>query len=135
MDSPAGVVNQAGVETLVEAGGFDWTRASQAQLLAILPRAFQAAQSKQADRKRGQMGLFDVGARARGQRHYSAATVLPDAPRAARQARPREEGAGLLHVVPTRSRNPRARLRLYSNYQVVDLPGGPREGRGRGSAA
>ena len=48
------------VETLIRAGAFDCLGAQRAQLLAILPRAIQAGQAKQDDRKRGQRGLFDV---------------------------------------------------------------------------
>jgi DNA polymerase-3 subunit alpha len=52
-------VNQACAETLIRAGAFDSLGAKRAQLLAILPRAAQAGQAKQEDRKRGQRGLFD----------------------------------------------------------------------------
>ena len=46
-------------ETLIRAGAFDVLGAKRAQLLAILPRAIQAGQAKQDDRRRGQRGLFD----------------------------------------------------------------------------
>ena len=46
-------------ETLIRAGAFDFLGARRAQLLAILPRAIQAGQAKQDDRRRGQRGLFD----------------------------------------------------------------------------
>src|SRR3954471_15671750 len=46
-------------ETLIRAGAFDVLGARRSQLLAILPRAIQAGQAKQDDRKRGQRGLFD----------------------------------------------------------------------------
>jgi DNA polymerase-3 subunit alpha len=48
------------VETLIHAGAFDFLGARRSQLLAILPRALQAGQAKQEDRKRGQLGLFDL---------------------------------------------------------------------------
>ena len=48
------------VETLIHAGAFDSLGAKRAQLLAILPKALQAGQAKQEDRRRGQLGLFDV---------------------------------------------------------------------------
>ena len=47
------------VETLIYAGAFDSLGAKRSQLLAILPRALQAGQAKQDDRRRGQRGLFD----------------------------------------------------------------------------
>jgi DNA polymerase-3 subunit alpha len=47
------------VETLIHAGAFDCMGAKRSQLLAVLPRALQAGQSKQNDRRRGQLGLFD----------------------------------------------------------------------------
>ena len=46
-------------ETLIRAGAFDVLGARRSQLLAILPRAIQAGQAKQDDRRRGQRGLFD----------------------------------------------------------------------------
>jgi DNA polymerase-3 subunit alpha len=46
-------------ETLIRAGAFDMLGARRSQLLAILPRAMQAGQSRQEDRRRGQRGLFD----------------------------------------------------------------------------
>jgi DNA polymerase-3 subunit alpha len=47
------------VETLIHAGAFDCLGAKRSQLLAVLPRALQAGHSKQDDRRRGQLGLFD----------------------------------------------------------------------------
>jgi DNA polymerase-3 subunit alpha len=48
------------VETLIHAGAFDSLGARRSQLLAILPKALQAGQAKQEDRRRGQLGLFDL---------------------------------------------------------------------------
>ncbi|AMV36522.1 DNA polymerase III subunit alpha [Planctomyces sp. SH-PL62] len=52
-------VGAGAAETLIRAGAFDFLGARRSQLLSILPRAMQAGQSKQEDRKRGQRGLFD----------------------------------------------------------------------------
>jgi DNA polymerase-3 subunit alpha len=52
-------VGAGAAETLIRAGAFDILGAKRSQLLAILPRAIQAGQAKQDDRKRGQRGLFD----------------------------------------------------------------------------
>jgi DNA polymerase III subunit alpha len=54
------IVNKASMERLIKAGAMDCLRAHRAQLTAILPRAIQAAQQNQSDRKLGQGNLFDV---------------------------------------------------------------------------
>jgi DNA polymerase-3 subunit alpha len=75
------------VETLIHAGAFDCLGAKRSQLLAILPRALQAGQAKQDDRRRGQRGLFDdlelaarSHAKANGNGHVAALQALPDVP-------------------------------------------------------
>jgi DNA polymerase-3 subunit alpha len=57
---PIGIVNQACAETLIKAGAFDSLGARRSQLLAVLPRAVQAGQTIQEDRRRGQRSLFDA---------------------------------------------------------------------------
>jgi DNA polymerase-3 subunit alpha len=57
---PTQVVTQATAETLIKAGAFDGLGAKRSQLLAVLPRAFQAGQARQEDRKRGQRSLFEA---------------------------------------------------------------------------
>jgi DNA polymerase-3 subunit alpha len=52
-------VSAACAETLIRAGAFDPLGAKRSQLLAALPRAIQAGQARQEDRRRGQRGLFD----------------------------------------------------------------------------
>src|SRR5262249_18474062 len=75
------------VETLIHAGAFDFLGARRSQLLAILPKTLQAGQAKQEDRRRGQLGLFDVldgaahaAAQANGNGHVAAPSNLPDLP-------------------------------------------------------
>jgi DNA polymerase-3 subunit alpha len=75
------------VETLIYAGAFDPLGAKRSQLVAILPRALQAGQAKQDDRRRGQRGLFDdiesaarSKAKANGNGHLGALHALPDLP-------------------------------------------------------
>ncbi len=75
------------VETLIHAGAFDYLGAKRSQLLAILPRALQAGQAKQDDRRRGQRGLFDdiesaarSNAKANGNGQLAALQALPDLP-------------------------------------------------------
>jgi DNA polymerase-3 subunit alpha len=72
-------LGQAAAETLVRAGAFDSLGARRAQLLAVLPRAILAGQSRQDDRKRGQRGLFDDMFADAG-RDEPAAYTLPDVP-------------------------------------------------------
>jgi DNA polymerase-3 subunit alpha len=55
-------VSKAAIERLIKAGAFDGFRGHRAQQLAALPRAFKAAEERQNDRKRGQVGLFDAPA-------------------------------------------------------------------------
>ena len=77
-------VTASAAETLIRAGAFDSLGARRSQLLAILPRAMQAGQAKQEDRRRGQRGLFDeVDEAANGSAngHGGAlASHLPDVP-------------------------------------------------------
>ena len=77
-------VTAAAAETLIRAGAFDCFGARRSQLLAILPRAMQAGQAKQEDKKRGQRGLFDeVDESANGHANGRGGTLashLPDVP-------------------------------------------------------
>ncbi len=75
-------VGATAAETLIRAGAFDSLGARRSQLLAILPRAIQAGQAKQEDKKRGQRGLFDeVDAPANGAANgRDAGSNLPDVP-------------------------------------------------------
>lgn len=57
---PMGTVNQACVEALIKAGAFDAMGGRRSQFLAVLPRAAQAGQAAQEDRKRGQRSLFEM---------------------------------------------------------------------------
>ena len=87
---PTREVGAGCVETLIRAGAFDCLddrRPSllRSQLLCVLPRAIQSGQSKQDDRRRGQLGLFDdldakelSASRNGGNGHPAATTFLPD---------------------------------------------------------
>ncbi len=55
----AGKANRSTLETLVKAGAFDSFGAKRAQLSAVVERAMQSGASAAADRKHGQMSLFD----------------------------------------------------------------------------
>jgi len=57
---PLSVVSQSCVEALIKAGAFDCLGAKRNQWLAVLPRAAQAGQAIQEDKKRGQRSLFDA---------------------------------------------------------------------------
>lgn len=82
-------VSSACAETLIRAGAFDFLGARRAQLLAVLPRAIQAGQAKQDDRRRGQRGLFDdleaatqplSSGNGHGNGHVTAQSNLPEVP-------------------------------------------------------
>ena len=79
------------VETLIRAGAFDCLDEQRpnllrSQLLSVLPRAIQAGQSKQDDRRRGQRGLFDeldtrdlpASRNGGGNGHAAPVSALPD---------------------------------------------------------
>ena len=53
------VVNRTALEKLVKAGAFDCLGGHRAQLLHVLPRAFQSAGDRQDDLRHGQRNLFD----------------------------------------------------------------------------
>src|SRR4051794_5177675 len=57
---PLSTVSQACVEALIKAGAFDALGGRRSQWLAVLPRAAQAGQAVQEDRKRGQRSLFEA---------------------------------------------------------------------------
>jgi DNA polymerase III subunit alpha len=77
---PIGIVNQACVDTLIKAGAFDSFGARRNQLLAVLPRAVQAGQTIQEDRRRGQRSLFDAFGETSDAEPAAARLSLPDLP-------------------------------------------------------
>jgi DNA polymerase-3 subunit alpha len=86
------LVSQSCVEALIKAGALDSLGGKRSQWLAVLPRAAQAGQAVQEDRKRGQRSLFDAfaesgsngngGTKGGGNGHYPAPASLnlPDLP-------------------------------------------------------
>jgi DNA polymerase-3 subunit alpha len=87
---PTREVGAGCVETLIRAGAFDCLDRRRPnllrnQLLCLLPRAIQSGQSKQDDRRRGQLGLFDdieppapSGSHSIGNGHPSPMSSLPE---------------------------------------------------------
>ncbi len=87
---PTREVGAGCVETLIRAGAFDCLddrrpNLLRSQLLSVLPRAIQSGQSKQDDRRRGQLGLFDdletkdfSSSRNGGNGHPALASFLPE---------------------------------------------------------
>jgi DNA polymerase-3 subunit alpha len=53
------VVSRSTAEALVKCGAFSSTKAKRAQLLNVLDRAFEQAQTSQADKRTGQMSIFE----------------------------------------------------------------------------
>ncbi len=72
--------NRTAIETLIKAGAMDCFGARRAQLLAVIDRAIQAGASAQADRRRGQKGLFDNFDDAEDGDDQKAKIALPDVP-------------------------------------------------------
>jgi DNA polymerase III subunit alpha len=77
--------NRATVETLIKAGAFDSTGANRAQMLAVVEKAIQAGAATLADRKSGQMNLFDETTRETSQ--SSSNHLLPEIAELPKQAR------------------------------------------------
>jgi DNA polymerase-3 subunit alpha len=117
------VVGQGCVETLIKAGAFDCLKARRSQLLAVLPRAVQAGQSRQADLRRGQRGLFDDAEAAEPE---SAGLSLPDVPELPDAEKLAEEKKALGFYM---SSHPLARhamtLQAFRSHAVSDLAGLP----------
>lgn len=122
--TPSTIVGQACIETLIKAGAFDVLGARRSQLLAVLPRAIQGAQSSQEDRKRGQRSLFeafdskDEGAKTSARE----SPPLPDLPELPDAILLAEEKKALGFYM---SSHPLARhetlLRALASHQVSDL--------------
>ncbi len=127
------------IEALIHAGAFDVLGARRSQLLAVLPRAIQAGQARQEDKKRGQMGLFDLlDASQHGHRHGhangngkakdngQAVMSLPDVPELSDAEKLALEKAALGFYM---SSHPLARhaseLQALATHRVADLPGVP----------
>ncbi|MDR3635060.1 MAG: DNA polymerase III subunit alpha [Isosphaeraceae bacterium] len=125
---PQGIVNQACVEALIKAGAFD-AMGTRKQLLAILPRAAQAGQAVQEDRRRGQRSLFDAfaePANGNGNGATHAPTSLPDIgefPDAERLAQEKEVLGFYMSSHPL-ARHAKELFDL-STHRVAELPGVP----------
>jgi DNA polymerase III subunit alpha len=121
-------------ETLIHAGAFDIWGARREQLLSILPRAYQAGQAKQEDKKRGQMGfafdMFDAAhdrpgadgnGKANGNGHASLMS-LPDVPEMSEAEKLALEKKALGFYM---SSHPLARhagnLQVFATHRVADL--------------
>jgi DNA polymerase-3 subunit alpha len=122
------VVGQSCVEALIKAGAFDTLGGRRSQWLAILPRAAQAGQSVQEDRKRGQRSLFDAFEPIGGDGHSAASAVssLPDIPELPDVERLAEEKKVLGFYM---SSHPLTRhsgmLQALATHRVADLAGVP----------
>jgi DNA polymerase-3 subunit alpha len=116
-------VSASCVETLIRAGAFDSLGARRSQLLAILPRAVQAGQTKQEDLRRGQRGLFDdLDASEEASGGEAATLPLPEVPELTDAERLAGEKKALGFYMTS---HPLARhaemLRAYRTHEVTDL--------------
>jgi DNA polymerase-3 subunit alpha len=129
------------VETLIHAGAFDCLGARRSQLLAVLPKALVAGQAKQEDRRRGQLGLFDLvdagahstgtggaggNGKGRGNGHVAPTCNLPDLPELSDAVKLANEKKALGFYM---SSHPLARhsvlLSAVATYSVADLAAAP----------
>ena len=122
---PVSVVGQGCVETLIKAGAFDGFGTHKgkirAQFLAVLPRAVQAGQAKQADRRRGQRGLFDDDDDSGPE---AASLALPDVPGLPDAEMLAEEKKALGFYMSSHPlANHAGVLQAFRSHQVSDLGG------------
>ncbi len=121
------IVNKSAVEKLIMAGALDCLQAHRAQLMHLLPRAIQAANERQNDRRLGQRSLFegDAGAAAVG---AGAADDLPDVPPWSDAEKLKNEKDVLDFYLTS---HPLAQfdkeLRRFRSYSVEELKGLPAE--------
>ncbi|GAC1467190.1 MAG: DNA polymerase III subunit alpha [Isosphaeraceae bacterium] len=122
-----GTLSQSCVEALIKAGAFDSLAAHRSQWLAVLPRAAQAGQAYQDDRKRGQRSLFEAFASPasrglNGQGTTADVLSLPDIPELADVERLAEEKKVLGFYM---SSHPLARhanmLQVLASHRVAEL--------------
>ncbi len=113
------VVGQACVETLIKAGAFDTFGGRRSQLLAILPRAAQAGQSAQEDKKRGQMSLFGGDEDQSGDGPIISLPDVPELPEAERLA-DEKKALGFYMSSHPLTRHA-AMLTALSSHQVASL--------------
>ncbi len=120
------ICGQGCTETLIKAGAFDCLGGRRSQYLAVLPRAVQAGQARQEDRKRGQKSLFDAFASNGHAEEVPAVLTLPDVPEMPDAERLAEEKKALGFYM---SSHPLARheadLTAFSTHRVADLAAMP----------
>lgn len=128
---PSQICSQGCIEILIKAGAFDSLGARRSQLLAVLQRAIQSAQSIQEDRKRGQRSLFDAfddrpkshgNGNGHGKNGSAHDFFLPDVPEMPEVERLAEEKKALGFYM---SSHPLARhaqiLQVLASHRVTDL--------------
>jgi DNA polymerase-3 subunit alpha len=121
---PIGVVNQACVDTLIKAGAFDAFGARRSQLLAVLPRAVQAGQTIQEDRRRGQRSLFDAFGASSDAEPAAARLSLPDLPELPDAMLLAEEKKALGFYMSSHPLTRHAEvIQTLGTHRVGDLPG------------
>jgi DNA polymerase-3 subunit alpha len=122
------VLNKAAIERLIMAGALDRLGGHRAQLMHMLPRALQAAEEHQNDRRLGQRNLFEaIGDEpaANGNGNGKAAP-LPEVPPWSETEKLKFEKEALDFYI---SSHPLAQfdseLRRYATHRVADLQGLP----------
>ena len=130
---PLQVVSQSCVEALIKAGAFDPLGGRRSQWLAVLPRAAQAGQSVQEDRKRGQRSLFDSFGEApsngNGSSKATATLSLPDIPELPDVERLAEEKKVLGFYMSSHPLTRQAGLlQALATHRIADLGSVPEKG-------
>jgi DNA polymerase-3 subunit alpha len=119
------VLSKAAIERLIMAGAVDRLGEHRAQLMHLLPRAIQAAEERQNDRRLGQRNLFE----AFGDEPAASEAVhapLPEVPPWSETEKLKYEKEALDFYI---SSHPLAQfdeeLRRYATHRTADLPGLP----------
>ncbi len=120
-------VTKAAIEWLIKAGAMDGLGGHRAQLIQALPRATQAATERQADRRAGQLNMFDAGAaEAAANGTPSAAESLPEVEPWPQQEKLKFEKDVLDFYFSSHPLADRAdEIKRYTTHTVADLKGVP----------
>jgi DNA polymerase-3 subunit alpha len=125
------VVNRAAIERLVKAGALDAFAAHRAQLMALLPRALQAAAERHNDRRVGQRNLFEAAGEGPAGNGHAAGNgdgeaLLPEVPPWPATEKLKYEKEALDFYL---SSHPLAQhedeVRRYASHRAADLAGLP----------
>jgi DNA polymerase III subunit alpha len=114
--------NRSTIETLIKAGAFDSTGANRAQMLAVVEKSIQAGAAALADRRSGQMNLFEEAPS--GSVSDQADQPLPDLPEMPKRIRSAMEKEVLgMFLTEHPMEEYRDRLALFCSHNSSQLKG------------